>query len=221
MTNKPTAVPTSPVLLDRVLPHAEAAERAVLGAVLLSPEEAGRDVLDTLTVDHFYFARHQTIYREFQALRRANQTIDPVVVVQRLADAQLLEEIGGPAYFADLSSSIPALSNLEDYVRLVQDKATLRRIIGLNARALEAAFTADDVPHFVDQLEKETLAITTSATDAGETATLQHGSALFMESLAARLDVDSNGVTGISYGLGKLDKYTAGIHSEFTLIAAR
>jgi hypothetical protein len=46
---------SAPVLaLDRVLPNSQEAEMAVLGAMLLSPTEAGSEVRERLSDNHFY-----------------------------------------------------------------------------------------------------------------------------------------------------------------------
>ena len=45
--------------LDRVLPNSLEAEMAVLGAMLLSPTEAGSEVRERLSDSHFYHSAHQ------------------------------------------------------------------------------------------------------------------------------------------------------------------
>jgi large subunit ribosomal protein L9 len=63
----------SPLVLDRVLPNSLDAEMAVLGAMLLSPAEAGSQVRERLSENHFYYAAHQVIFREIAALQDAMQ----------------------------------------------------------------------------------------------------------------------------------------------------
>jgi hypothetical protein len=49
--------------VDRVLPNSRDAEMAVLGAMLLSPQDAGSQVRERLSEHHFYHAAHQVIFR--------------------------------------------------------------------------------------------------------------------------------------------------------------
>src|SRR5580704_13979943 len=59
----------SPLILDRTLPNSMDAEMAVLGAMLLSPAEAGSQVRERLSENHFYYAAHQVVFREIAALQ--------------------------------------------------------------------------------------------------------------------------------------------------------
>src|SRR5258706_15787366 len=63
----------APLVLDRVLPNSLDAEIAVLGAMLLSPAEAGSQVRERLNDHHFYHTAHQAIFREIAALQDAMQ----------------------------------------------------------------------------------------------------------------------------------------------------
>jgi replicative DNA helicase len=115
--------------MSRPLPHSETAERACLGAVLLNPTEAGPIVLKRLTAEQFYLAKHQTIFGAMRAMQDSAKAVDAVTLAQRLHDEKLLEDVGGPAYLADLSCSLPTLTNLEDYLLIVEEKAMRRQLI--------------------------------------------------------------------------------------------
>jgi replicative DNA helicase len=78
-----------------------------------------------------------------------------------------------------------------------------------------------DVLQFHDQVESEVLSITSASMFDTATPTIADGSRKFIERLAARLDSNSHGVTGIPTGFAKLDKYTTGIHPLYYIIAAR
>ena len=51
-----------PVLFDRVPPHDENAEMAVLGGMLMSKDAVG-EVSQNISENDFYLPKHQTIYR--------------------------------------------------------------------------------------------------------------------------------------------------------------
>lgn len=129
-------------------PHSLEAEREVLAAVLV----------DASAVDHvaaipplaWYFERHQVIAAAMLALRDQGSPIDPVVLQQALKDRGQYERIGGARAIGELLDRAGTCANVEAYVRIIVDKARLRRVIDA-ARALEVAAhqDVDDVDAFV------------------------------------------------------------------------
>ena len=76
----------SVLALDRVPPNSQEAEMAVLGAMLLSPTEAGSEIRDRLSDNHFYYSAHQAIFREISALQDALQAVALVALVLGVGD---------------------------------------------------------------------------------------------------------------------------------------
>src|SRR5438477_10251372 len=115
--------------IDRVLPNSLEAEMAVLGAMLLNPQEAASQARERLSDHHFYHAAHQVIFREIAVLQDGMQAVDQVTLIQRLADKKQLEEVGGAAYLVDLLNHVPTTANLERYIDIVWEKYLLRQLI--------------------------------------------------------------------------------------------
>ncbi len=208
---------TNLIPLDRLLPQDKDAEMAVLGAILLAPVDVLPLVRDRLDANSFYFASHQTIYTAILN----SPTPDMVLLTGSLQTAGKLDEIGGAAYLADLVARVPTTANAEYYIDRVEEKARLRALIGTTYDILTRAFDTDDVPAFLDAAEKNVLAVTAAANGKTQGRDMQDGSKVFMDRLASRLDVETNGVTGIPTGLGLLDKCTTGLHPLLYLIAGR
>jgi replicative DNA helicase len=82
-----------------VVPQAPDVERAVLGALLISPE-AWPKVADLLSADLFYETPHQHVYRIARALWTDGRPVDLVTVVQALAMDGHLETVGGAVFVA-------------------------------------------------------------------------------------------------------------------------
>src|SRR5664280_1106135 len=134
----------SVLALDRVLPNSLDAEMALLGAMLLSPAEAGSEVRERLSEQHFYYAAHQVIFREIAALQDALQAIDLVTLTQRIQDKNQLEEVGGPAYLSDLVTRVPTTANVEHYIDIVWEKHLLRQLIGAAHDVIARSFEQQD-----------------------------------------------------------------------------
>jgi replicative DNA helicase len=66
-----------------------------------------------------------------------------------------LDEVGGQAYLATLSSYVPTSSNVKHYADIVQKKATLRRILSSASELSELGFDEKaDVEHILDRAER-------------------------------------------------------------------
>ncbi len=209
------------IALDRVLPHSIEAEVAVLGAMLLDPEVASSFVRDRLTEQAFYAAPHQVIFREIAALQDGLQAIDLVTLTQRLQDKKVLEEVGGPAYLADLITKVPTAANVEHYVDIVSEKYLLRQLIGAALDIVARAFDQqDDVRGWVDQVEQEIFRITSEKAAAGAVPVRE----LIKDAMTSieKLYDQRGALTGISTGFRDLDRITSGLHpGNMIVIAAR
>lgn len=126
--------------LDRVLPHSIEAEAAVLGGLIAEGKTAGSLVADQLTGDDFYSPQHQVIYRELAAMLDDVQGVDLVTLSQRLADAALLDEVGGAAYLANLVSRHVTTALLPQHIGVVRQKSCLRRLIALCTDTIGQAY---------------------------------------------------------------------------------
>jgi replicative DNA helicase len=204
--------------VDRVLPNSMDAEIAVLGAMLLSPHEAGSLARQRLSEEHFYYAAHQVIFREIAALQDAMQAIDSVTLQQRLADKNQLEEVGGPVYLSELVTRVPTAANVEQYIDIVWEKYLLRRLIGAAHDIVGRAFEQqDDVRAWVDEVEQQIFDITAekAATGARPVKDLIRDAMASIERL-----YDQKGTTGIPTGYNDFDRLTSGLHDANVIVIA-
>ncbi len=122
---------TNPALelaLQIGLPSNLDAERFILGSVLM--DEATFDtVASALQSDDFNLEKHRRIFSRMHDLRRCGEHIDRVTVANELHRNKELESCDGVSYVVSLDDGLPKIINLDSYVRIVQEKATLRRTI--------------------------------------------------------------------------------------------
>jgi len=213
---------SAPVLaLDRVLPNSLDAEMAVLGAMLLSPTEAGSEVRERLSDNHFYYSAHQVIFREISALQDALQAVDLITLTQRLRDKNQLEEIGGPAYLSDLITRVPTTANIGRYIDIVWEKHQLRQLIGAAHEVISQSFEQqDDVKAWIDEAEQRIFSITAEKTSD----IIKPSKPLVMDAMSSieRMYEKRGEVMGLSTGFRDLDKLTSGLHNgNLVIIAGR
>jgi replicative DNA helicase len=214
----------SRLTVDRLPPHALDMEQGVLGCQLLSPNECVGEVIEKLKgtgVEAHYDLRHQTIQAELFEMYDSRTPIDIITLQQRLKDKQLLEQIGGIAYLAQLQDSVPSAANLSYYLEIVQEKFLLRRMIATCTDVVGRVYDYEgDVETLLDDVEKEILRINESRAQTG-TAPVKElvGKAILtVENYFSRKGV----LNGIATGFPDLDRMTDGLHGqEMIVIAAR
>src|SRR6202142_2075263 len=118
--------------IDRLPPHDLDMERGVLGCALLSPNECVGECIEKLKdggQEVFYDLRHQTIYEMLATMFNERMPIDVITVQQRLKDKQLLEQVAGLAYLAQLQDAVPSAANRSYYLDMVREKFVLPKMI--------------------------------------------------------------------------------------------
>jgi replicative DNA helicase len=217
----PPSTKFSAIPLDRVLPNSYEAERAVLGAILYRPDEAGPQVQELLTEESFYHAPHIIIFREMMALIDSMSVVDMVTLTQRLQDKNQLEAVGGPTYLADLLMSVPSITNLEHYIDVVTEKCMLRKLVTASVDIVGRCFEEqDDVKRWTDQVEQEIFKITAERSTS-QTHAIKDLIKDAMRSIEQLYD-KKGAITGLPTGYRDFDKLTSGLHEgEVVVIAAR
>ncbi len=141
--------------LDRTPPHDLDAERATLGAMLMSKDVIG-DVAEIVHRDDFYRPAHANVLDAIVHLYNAGEPADPVTVAGRLADTGDLARVGGVPYLHDCLAAAQTAGNATYYARIVAERAVLRRLVETGSRIVQLGFTAtDDVDATVDLAQQE------------------------------------------------------------------
>lgn len=121
---------------ERLPPQDIEAERAMLGAMLLS-EQAVADVLTVATARDVYRPAHQAIFSCIVDLHERGEPVDAIVVAAELNRRGELLRVGGGPYLHTLISTVPVASNAEYYADLVVEKAKSRRHAEVLTRGLQ------------------------------------------------------------------------------------
>lgn len=195
------------------------AERFVLGSILLDdlcyPEAAAG-----LTVDDFSLESHRRTFRRMADVKRAGGTIDRVTVANALMSASELDSVGGLSWLITLDDGIPHIPNIGDYVRIVRDKSTLRKVIEASTRLTEQAQLESAQP---DALLAEAGRSFLSLAERGAESTLLAPSAIIEAGGGINVYLDrKNRTTGTPSGYPGIDLYTGGFKpGTLTILAAR
>ncbi|MGA7742265.1 MAG: DnaB-like helicase N-terminal domain-containing protein [Polyangia bacterium] len=113
----------------RVPPHNLDAERSALGGVLVKPVMFD-ELATTLGTDDFFLPAHREIFDAMMEISRRQQPIDVVSLGDELKSRGSLARLeGGAAYLIAIANAVPTAENIGHYVRLVKEKAIVRRMI--------------------------------------------------------------------------------------------
>ncbi len=205
---------------ERSLPHNVEVERSILGAVLLD-NQALNAAAQVLGPDDFFSDANRLIYEAMTWLSERSEAIDTVTLREELVRRDVLERAGGAAYISSLIDGLPAAANVDQYARIIKDKAALRNLIGASnsiiRMALEGAIETDDL---LDRAEHSIFAISESNIRRGflSVRDVAFDAMKEIEELMERGDY----VTGVPTGFKRLDALTAGLQpGDLVILAAR
>src|SRR4051812_16950083 len=99
----------------RLPPQNLDAEKAVLGAMMLSEDAIGT-AIEHLDGPYFYETRHQKIFESIKDLYASRRNIDLITLSDHLRNNALFESIGGQSYLTDLADFVPTAANARYYI---------------------------------------------------------------------------------------------------------
>ena len=200
---------------DKLPPHAIDAEMCLLGAMMLDKEMVGQ-VVQIVDRDAFFQADHQIIFDVLVKLYEQNRSIDAVILREELIKRQLLEEVGGIQYLAEILNRVPSAAHGAHYAGIVREKALLRQLIAASNDILRDAYA----PH-----EEAALVLDKAEKRIFEIAQKKIGKAMVpMEEVLHEVYemIGSGGRQGLLTNFIELDSMTNGLQNgELIIVAAR
>ena len=205
---------------SHVMPQAPEIEKAVLGALMID-KDAYLEVCDLLRPESFYEPRNQMVYDAIVRLSMDENPVDVLTVTDKLEKMGTLEEVGGPAYIAELSSKVATSANVEYHANIVAEKSLSRQMIRyvseIGKKTFDETYDIKDVVQEAEatlfelsqkNMKKEYSVLAPIVDKAMEVVKLAHS--------------NNGGTTGISTGYFKLDDMTCGWqNSDLVIIAGR
>ena len=205
---------------EKGLPANVDAERFVLGSILVD-DSTFINVAGVLEADDFSMEKHRRIFLRMLELNQRGERIDRVTLANELIKNNQLESVDGLGYLVTLDEGLPQIANLDSYVRIVKDKALLRRIIFTSQKLIDRCLLgADDADQILAGAE-ETLLRLGEARARDDLASPKQIVENYDGGINSFLD-PSKRIKGLSTGFMKFDEMTGGLHEgELVIVAAR
>ena len=203
-----------------VPPHDLDAERAVIGAMLVS-EAAVSVVGEALAAEDFYSETHRVLYGAMMRLYAKGEPIDQLTLSDELRSVGEFDRVGGRQYVFRLVESVPTAANAARYAEIVRGKALLRAVIDAGDRIQQEAFSEpEDVTQALDAAEQLIYGVSNRQLKE-HLAPISELAPSTLE-MIQRLYEQEGEVTGVESGFEDLDRMTTGFHkSDLVILAAR
>lgn len=204
----------------RSLPQSIEAEQSVIGSMIID-KNAIVKASERLKEDDFYRDGHKVIFKAILEMFKDDMAVDLLTLLEYLKSTDQLERAGGVTYITEVSSSVPTTANLSSYIKIVEDKSLLRKLIKSSTAIIEDCYNKQgEVSNVLDQAEKKIFDIAENKTSNDFeplSDVLERG---FLE--IERLFNNKGDITGIGSGFVDLDSKTSGFQKgDMVLIAAR
>ena len=190
--------------LIKQMPVSIEAEQAVLGSIIIKPESFDT-VGGMLSSEDFYMEDHKRIYKAISSMYTQSKVIDPITLVDTLVAESGKDKESSIQYISLIAESVPAVSNVKDYARIVKEKSILRRLINacddINKEAYEEA---SPVRTILDSAQQKIFDIS----NGNDTKEFRHISDILQKVYdeLQSLQASKGAVSGAKTGFSGLDK---------------
>lgn len=212
-----SAIP--PGMEVRLPPHNRDAERSLIGS-MLRDNTIIDEVIGLVGRDDFYIWAHGLLFDGMIAIHEQHGSADIVQLAEWVNAQKQMDEIGGPAYLAELWDAAPSAANYPQYADIIRQKAIARSIIHacgkLQSDAYELGVSADELVADLDRFAS-------SVNDKSATSeSVELHVALLEAFTAIEGRIRNQGEYGVPTGFIDLDAILCGFReSELIVVGAR
>jgi len=212
---------TIPMALEfnQALPHDEIAEKALLGAMLIDNHYVNQ-VFSEISSEDFFRDAHILVAQAVLHLVDSNSAADIITVSSHLEKKKKLQFVGGHAFITSLVDDIPENLDIKEYIKIVKDRSTLRKIIlasrGIGQKGVEPG--ADTIS-LLNEMQEDIIKISEDRIKKGFVATAD----MVPDAMELIERIQKGGESpGLKTGYYELDDITSGFQNgDLIVFAAR
>ena len=177
--------------------------------------------VEKLKPESFYREDNKLIFEAIVNLYNRSEPVDLITLKDELSSMGDFEKVGGFEYLATLPDKVPTTANVQKYIDIVEEKATLRKLIKTANEIIDLGYNpTEDVEDIMAGAEKKIFDIIQNKNQKSYTPIKD----VLIESFTKLEELynQKSKITGVPTGFVDLDDKTAGLHgSDLILIAAR
>ena len=205
---------------QNVPPHDSEAEQAVLSSIFMD-RDAVTVAMENLRGDDFYNIDYKLIFESAEELYHSGVPIDVITVKNKLEEKGIFDRVGGVQGLATIASALGSSVNIKHYVKIVEEKSTLRRLIKMSSDISALSYKgSESVENIVEKAEKGIFDIMQNR----HTDEFHHIREVAVSSFEKieEVYINKGKLTGVPTGFVDFDAKTAGLQkSDLILVAAR
>lgn len=201
-------------------PHSLDAERTLLAAILMDPEQL-LDVSATVRPADFFDATYRTIYTAMCRLQETRTPVDFVTISEALANDAEFQTRGGSAFLAELAAAVQTSSHASHYAEIVGDRALHRRLMDVGTQ-IEALGKDVQLPALdaLERAEQKLLQLARHTTDRKPQHIAEIGEESYERYAALHAAEDKERLFGLRTGFRDLDRMLTGLQAGHLMIVA-
>lgn len=196
-------------------------QNKLLFGSMLTDKDAISSALEVLKAEDFYREDNKLIFEAVLNLYNRAQPVDIITLKTELQSMKQLEAVGGLEYIAQLPDKVPTTANVEQYIKIVEEKSALRALIKTANDLINLGYDqTQEVEDILDTAEKRIFDVIQNRNQKGYSAIKDILVDSFTE--LEQLYNQKQHITGTPTGFADLDYITAGLHpSDLVIVAAR
>ena len=203
------------------LPYSVEAEQAVLGIALMD-KDAISELVENLRPEMFYVRQNGEIFTQIMALFTAGSPVVIITLLDAVCDAGIFaSDDEAKVYLTSVAETVPSISSVMSYVRILVDRYRRRQLIGAAKNILEQTEEEADADLLLESAEQKIYEIRSGR----DTSALTHISSVIMDTYAHLQEISGpnrDQYLGIPTGFHYLDAMLTGLgRSDLTILAAR
>ncbi len=188
---------------------------------MLTDKDAISSAVEVLKQEDFYREDNKIIYEAILNLYNRAEPVDIITLKTELQTMKQLEAVGGLEYIAGLPDKVPTTANVEQYIKIVEEKSALRALIKTANELITLGYDQTlEVEDILDTAEKRIFDVIQNRNQKCYTAIKD----ILVDSFTQleQLYNQKQHITGVPTGFADLDYITAGLHpSDLVIVAAR
>lgn len=219
------AVPKEELSLSALgiqMPYNMQAEQSVLGASLMDETILNR-LITEMEPEMFYSDQNRAVYEQMRQLFSESEAVDVITLVDSLAGSGAFASADdAKIYITRIAETVPAISNVDSYIKIVKEKYQNRRLIEAARSILsQTAEGADDADLLLESAEQKLYDIR-SGRDKSGVKTIRESILEVIDTMQKLSGADRDKYAGIPTGFHYLDTVLTGLgRSDLIILAAR
>ncbi len=192
----------------------------MLGALIIDPDSIV-DVMARIGPVDFYEAVHRDVFAAMIELYENKRGFDLLTLADKLKDHSPLQNAGGSAYLANLTTCVHTASDAERHASLIKDKAIHRAVVAAGEAITKLGSNEElAATELLDRAEQQILAVSRIGSNVDPETPYEIGKAAYEH--YAELHATAAGSVGLRWGFASLDAYLQRLEpGALVILAAR